>query len=92
MKKLFLGLLGVIFIIILAAVYFYNKPSKNIAAAESDLSISANELFNKYSADETQANSSYLDKIIEVRGVVREISFVNENPSILLEAGHETFG
>lgn len=92
MKKLFVGLLGFIIIIILATVYFYNKPSKNIANSESDLSISANELFNEFATNEPQANSRFIDKIIEVKGVVREISYDNESPSILLNTDDETFG
>ena len=83
--------------VFLAAVAFgyfqYNKPHKDINKAGSDLKIEAAALFAEYSQDETTADSLYLDKIVEVSGIVKEVSPDDEgNISVTLESGEELFG
>nr|WP_246615870.1 OB-fold putative lipoprotein [Aquimarina litoralis] len=42
-------------------------------------------LVDLYSKDEDKANSHYKNKIIEVTGIVKEISFLNNRNTILLK-------
>ncbi|MFK8005643.1 MAG: hypothetical protein AB8H03_04700 [Saprospiraceae bacterium] len=73
--------------------YMYNKPHQNMTKAVAEMQLSATQLFTDFEDDETQANTKYLDKIVEVSGVVKEIS-KDENgmTSITLESGSDMFG
>jgi len=73
--------------------YMYNKPHKSISKAKTDIELSANQLFSDFENNEVEANTKYLDKVMEVEGMVKEIT-KDENgmTSITLEAGSEMFG
>lgn len=92
MKKLFIGLIGLLFLLFFVGLYLYNKPTEDISSSDTDITITAARLFQEFSENEERANKEYLDKIIEVEGVIKEMSSLNENPSILLQAGSESFG
>jgi len=50
----------------------YNKEHRNIAEEKADFSLSADELFAAYEADEKASNTKYLDKVISITGKVVE--------------------
>ena len=85
---LLLAVLGGVF-----GFYMYNKPHKNMNSARADLKLSAIQLFADFESDEVQANTKYLDKVMEVEGIVKEIT-QDENgmTTVTLEAGSEMFG
>lgn len=56
-------------------VYFvYNKPHRDVASEEAEHRVTADQLFDEYEADEAAANAKYLDKTIEVTGIISEIT------------------
>ena len=73
MKKL-------IFLLILLAVgfgayYGFSEFNRGLeGAGKTDFSISSTELFTAFDDDEKTANSKYLDKNVEVTGVVQDVS------------------
>lgn len=74
MKKALLAI-GLLLIVALGVGYFiYNKPHENMHRKAPDYSMSATELFQEFEADEAAANEKYLDKVVEVRGEVQDIS------------------
>jgi hypothetical protein len=83
LAALVLGLIG-----LAVGYYMWNKPHENIGSAKADISVSAAELFTAFETDENAANAKYLDKIVEVSGVVSE-SGTNEDGSarVVLETG-----
>ena len=87
--------LAIIGAIIGAAVayYVYNKPHRDIAGEEAAYSVTANELYTAYEAEESAANEKYLDQVIEVRGTVEDIS-TNDvgQPTIILSAEDAMLG
>ncbi len=87
MKKLLI----VTGILILGAAIFgymqWNKPHQDIAAAKSEVTITAADLLAAFQADEAAANAKYNDKIVEVSGTVRETNQPNGKTSIILDAG-----
>jgi len=87
MKKILITviILGVVGAAI--GLYLYNKPVADISDLKPDVKITASELFEKYSSDEMEANNSFLGKIVEVTGTVREISSDQEGKTIILETG-----
>lgn len=70
--------------------YLWNKPHQNMSRAEADFQLEAAALFTAFETDEAQANSRYLDKIIEVRGTITEVSA--EQKTVVLGAETSLFG
>jgi hypothetical protein len=93
MKKALFLVLALVFLA--GAVVFYlqwNKPHRN-PADETGVKITAEELFSKYESNESDANTSYLNKTLEVSGTIMD-SGVNQDgePTLTLNAGNEMFG
>lgn len=88
-----------VYIILLAliggviGIYMYNKPHKNIKSSNTDFKLEASQLFSAFEENESEANTKYLDKIIEVSGVVREMDADDEgNINVILESDNELSG
>jgi hypothetical protein len=52
------------------AYYMWNKPKRTAADEKPAASMSADDLLLAFQNDENKANASYLNKIIEVSGIV----------------------
>lgn len=74
-------------------LYLWFKPVPGIESLDTEISIPANDLFLAYEADENTANDKYLNKVVEVTGLVREIK-TNEAgfPVVVLETDDMMFG
>lgn len=71
--------------------FMYNKPHTDLASAQPDFVLFPSTLANEYDENEDEANTKYLDKIIEVKGKIREIS--DQGTGILiLETGNPMTG
>jgi hypothetical protein len=92
MKKIFLVLALCAAIGGVTAYIMYNKGHKDIAAAAPDLQVGAEQLFKDFSTDEAGANAKYLDKVVEVSGVVKETIQEGGSTQISLQSGDESFG
>lgn len=88
MKKMLLTAAGVLIIVLgIIGYYQYNKPHANMQKMRPDFELSATELREAFQNDEALANSRFLDKIILVTGVVKEIKSDDTQKQILLETG-----
>ena len=58
---------------ILAALYFYNLRSTDMAKARPDFIISASDLQKAFQDDETKASLTYINKVIEVTGKISSV-------------------
>lgn len=86
----------IILLFILSVVWIafrmYNKPHRD-PLSEASIKISATELFRSYENDEAGANGLYLDKVLEVRGEIAEITTNQELiPIVSLETENPMFG
>ena len=90
-KKIIIGIFVFAIIGTFVAYKIYNKPHVNVAAASADISLTADEILNDFSSNENSANSKYLEKIIEVKGVVFEINIEKEKGIITLKT-NDDFG
>lgn len=72
----------------------YMKPVKNdFSEAKADVSISAQELFHDFEADEATAKVKYLNKVVEVTGVAQEISAASDgSTNIIMHEPDELMG
>lgn len=92
MKKILILFGSLLLLAALVGYSLYNKPHRN-ASGEAYVSIQAAELFNLFETNEAQANENYLDKIIEVHGVVSAASVNQQGTKVLiLESTDPMFG
>ena len=76
-KKLYWSLLRIflpLFIIGSVFIYFtYNKPHTDFSKSRSEFTIESKDLIEFYQNDADNANTSYLDKILLLTGVITDI-------------------
>jgi hypothetical protein len=81
---LFAGLF-VCLVLIIIGVRLYNKPRTTAASVKADINISAQDLYNSFIKNEQAANQLYVNKVMEIRGKVKEVQHQSGNMSVLLE-------
>ncbi len=86
-----------LFLLILIGVVYFSNPflnssNKNLENELAELSLNAGELVNSYSNNEDKSNYLYTGKILEVTGTIKEITFLNDRITIILNSNFETFG
>lgn len=69
--------------------YLWFKPHKNMQRAKADITMAATDLMSDFTNDENAANARYLDKVVAVRGKVREVNENNGVKTISLESGDD---
>ena len=89
-EKFFIGGGLLILLILLIAGFtaykMYTKPARSVDN-ESAVTIAAATLAGEYEADETQANKKYLDKAIEVTGVITDITTDQQHNTVVMLSG-----
>lgn len=88
MKKylLIIALLALIGSVV--AYRMYNKPHVETADSTADVVITPAELLAAYDQDEMKADSLYLDKIVQIEGIILKINEVENGGSISLDTGN----
>lgn len=64
--------------LILAALYYYNLQQPDMLKAKPDFVLTSTFLLKAFEDNETEASAKYINKIIEVTGVVSVVETVNE--------------
>ena len=87
----------ILILLIIINTYAYILPllkssEKNLDNKDTEFSISTKDLIKAYIADEERSDSLYADKIIEVTGHIKEIMFLNNRNTIILNSNTENFG
>jgi len=98
LKKILIGV-GVLVVIGGAIIfYMFNQPHRDVQAQSADYSFEASAIVNEYLADSKKANEKYLDsegesKILEITGIVADISKdYNDQTVILLKGASDKAG
>ena len=90
MKRVLIILIVGALMAVLFGVYEYNRPHKSLTNQTPDFSMSSMELLSDYQTDESDSDKKYLNKIIQVNGLLREVQVDHMNEiSLVLEAGEE---
>ncbi len=72
--------------------FIWNKPQQNIKNA-TGIQVQAAAIFKEYNSNEKTANAKYIDKIVEVTGVVNSVSKNAEGKwVVMLKTGDLMFG
>ena len=87
----------IVILLILINAYSYFSPlfsdsNKSLENETPELILSSNDLLNAYKLDENKSDSIYAGKIIEISGNIKEISFLNNRNTIILNSNFDTFG
>lgn len=75
-KLLILLLIGAI---VAGAAYWYtfHKPHRNVQTEESSFTLSSASLIGEFSADLPAATEKYIDKVIEIEGIITDVNATN---------------
>lgn len=66
----------------------YNEKTPTASEKAADLTVEATTLFAAFTTDEVAAGKLYNDKVLQVNGVVREVSATGNGPvNVMLETG-----
>jgi|SRR6516225_4100401 hypothetical protein len=88
MRKKYIVIAAIIWILlVLAGLYFYNKPHRSAASLDPDIRVEAVDLYGQFQINESIANKKFMDKIIEVKGKVADIQQSGNTTSIQLDGG-----
>lgn len=68
-------------------VWFNRSPDQNSIVRQTDIRITSAELIDSFRNNEIAANTAFVEKTIEVEGVVKDITFFNERYTVLLQGG-----
>lgn len=72
------------------AWYWYNKPREGVASKSAAARITALQLYEAFNNNENKANKIYLNKIVEVKGMVDD--FTSSGEDIILTLGLQPTG
>jgi hypothetical protein len=72
--------------------FVWNKSHTDTAVATSDVVITPQSLLEAFNTDETKANATYLDKIVEIKGKVSSINTPEKGSSFTLDTGDPMSG
>lgn len=94
MKKKVKIIIGLILVIGTATAIYaykeYNRGQKDLSKAKADLAVNATDLYKAFSDDETNANTTYLDKVVAVKGkVISGDKDAEGNYTVQLDAGSD---
>jgi hypothetical protein len=88
------SLLFVLMITVTGAVVgykMYNKPHRNVEAVKA-VQVSSIELVTAYENNEAEANAKYLDKVLEVKGEIMEVSKNQKGEPVITLKGTDMSG
>jgi hypothetical protein len=80
---LWLGLIGIALSVSLTIYFVYTREHRDVSS-EKGIRVTAQKLFEAFTADETKANALYLDKAIEITGEVVNVS-TNQDGNIVVD-------
>lgn len=69
----------------------YTKPHRNVANAKS-VNVTAINLVTSYESNEANANTLYLDKVLEVRGEINDVSKNQKGETVITLKGTDMSG
>jgi hypothetical protein len=88
MKKKLLPFTGIVLLCCIGfGLYLFNEPHSGIQHIKPAVTIAATELYEEYNSNEKNADSKYIDKVIEVSGIVSDDQKTDSTINISLKGG-----
>ena len=80
MLRKILAIVAVLLVIGAAVGYYmWNKPHRTAEDEKPAATLTADDLFNQFNSDAAGSNAKYLDKVIQVSGVVNSVKTTEAN-------------
>ena len=76
----------------LIAYYNWNRKTTSLQNANPEYSIASSQLFLTFEQDEVAANKQFLNKVLEVKGKVKEVHKESNGDYVITLEGSELFG
>ncbi|MAY84117.1 MAG: hypothetical protein CMP59_08290 [Flavobacteriales bacterium] len=92
MKKLLLIALLLIGVGVGVGLYLFNKKVPSLENTEAAYTLTADQLFNEFEADESAAQTKYVDQVLEVSGTIARTKSTDSISSIVLIAKNAMMG
>ncbi len=70
--------LAVVLVGVIAAIYFYNLGQDELLRVKPEYEITAEELYYEFSENEETANEKYINKVIQVTGILENKELTSE--------------
>jgi len=84
--KIFLIIIALVLVAGLSRVfYMFNKPHRNIEKESPAFILDDSVLFNSFTTDNNISNQMYVDKVIQVSGVISELFIYDYRVSVILD-------
>jgi len=74
-KYILLAIVVLFLVGVCVGLYMYFMPNKSAASQKADYTVLSSQLYNEFSTDENKANAKYLNKIIEIKGTVNNVTY-----------------
>lgn len=85
-----LAIIAITTLVSIWALYYIDKsPEKITPDTRVEVKISSADLLASFIEDESKANSDFVERVIEVKGVVKEVTFLNNRYTVLLQGQGE---
>ena len=84
MKKVLFTLASLGLVGLVISIYMFNKPVESVSTMKTNFRIHASELLMAFEENESTANTKYLDKVLEVKGIVDKAEKTDEKTTIYL--------
>jgi len=65
-------------------VYEYSRPHASAQDKKTEFIITSDSLYAAFTADETGADKKFMNKVLEVKGVVQDITISDRKPVVFL--------
>ncbi len=72
--------------------YMFRGAEKTVENIDAQFTVSSDELYNLFSSDEASANAKYLNKVVEVSGLVSEVETLASGQLVVLMATESPMG
>lgn len=89
MKMIFKLALLLALAVVSVGVFMYFREPVNIRGEKADFQLEAYQLMAEFRRDEGRASARYVDRVLEVSGVVSELQTIGNNINVLLTTGHK---
>ena len=92
-RKNYIAAIGFLTLVVLLTIWVTHYVNRAPETVDSDtlveIKISSKDLLAEFLEDEAKANENYVEKVIEVAGTVKEVTFLNNRYTVLLQGQGE---
>lgn len=71
-------------VIMIAYLFVMNMPKASVKSVEADYKLNSEQLYSEYSTDEESSDLKYLGRVIELSGVVEDITTDEQGAAVVL--------